>query len=102
VALVSQLLFELYTPGCGITHLVHVPNDKVVCQRPLDGNVLLLVEPNTVGTIAHRPVIIRAIIPSSMVLLPAIGAGKHALGGLGPVATEIVDVPRVHIVGSRG
>lgn len=87
--------------GC-ITYLVHIPNHKIICQSPLDGNVLLLVETNTVGAVVYRPVVIGTVIPGSMVLVPAIGTTKHALGGPGPVTTEIVDVPRIDIVGSCG
>lgn len=97
-----QPTFVRNAEGHGITYLVHIPNHKVICQSPLDGNVLLLVETNTVGTIVYRPVVIGTVIPGSMVLVPAIGTAKHALGGPGPVTAEIVDIPRIDIVGSRG
>lgn len=80
------------------SYLVHVTDDPAIGNGPLDRNVLFLVVANAVDGVVDGPVVIGTMVPCSMVLIPAVAAGVHALGRFLVFAAEIVDVPGVDMV----
>ena len=77
---------------------VRIAHQEVVRQRKVEGQVLPAVVADRVRRVVQRPAVVLAVVPRRVVLPPVVGAGNHALGTVAPVATLVVQVPRVQLL----
>ena len=80
------------------TLVVRIAHQEALRQRKVEGQVLPAVVADRVRRVVPRPAVVLAVVPRRVVLPPVVGAGNHALGTVAPVATLVVQVPRVQLL----
>ena len=77
---------------------VHITHGELVSQLVLNGYIVLVVIAQTVHVIAKGPVIIVALVPGSVVRLPAVCTSHHTLGLVIPFGASPIQVERLDLL----
>ncbi len=79
-------------------YLIHVADCPPICDRKLNRNVRPPEMAPTPRSVRRWPVIVQPVIICQLILVPRVYASNHALGGIRPASTQVIDVPGVEIV----
>lgn len=74
-------------------HLIHVSHGPALCNGKLDRDVLALQIPHAPRRIVPRPLVVQPMVERRLVGLVAVAAPRHALDGVGPVPTQVAQMP---------
>jgi hypothetical protein len=82
-------------------YLIHVASGPSLCNTEMDRNVASLEVPPRPWRVLQCPLVVLVCIESGMIVSPSVVASGHALRGINPSASEIVQVERQQVVCRR-